>query len=132
LSLGAAGIQMGTRFVCANECTVHKNYKDAIIKAKDRSAVVTGRSTGHPVRVLKNKLAHEFEILEKKGATVAELEALGAGKLRAAVVDGDVEYGSLMSGQIAGMINDVKPASAIILDIITEAKNLLHKMSSTL
>lgn len=131
LSLGALGVQMGTRFVCASECTAHDNYKNAIIKAKDRSAVVTGNNTGHPVRAIKNKLTHQFEILEKNGASLEELEALGTGKLRAAVVDGDVEYGSVMAGQIAGMINDIKPAYQIIDDIINEAKNLLKTMSNT-
>jgi enoyl-[acyl-carrier protein] reductase II len=130
LSLGAKGIQMGTRFVCATECTVHDNYKNAILKAKDRSTVVTGRPTGHPVRVLKNKLSHQFETLESQGADIKELEALGTGRLRAAVVDGDVDNGSVMAGQIAGMVNDVKPAAEIIEDLVNEAKQVLDNMAN--
>lgn len=130
LSLGAKGIQMGTRFVCATECTVHDNYKSAILKAKDRSTVVTGRPTGHPVRVLKNKLSHQFETLESQGADIKELEALGTGRLRAAVVDGDVDNGSVMAGQIAGMVNDVKPAAEIIEGLVNEAKQVLDNMAN--
>jgi len=130
LSLGAKGVQMGTRFVCAKECIVHDNYKNAIVKAKDRSTVVTGRPTGHPVRVLKNKLSHQFEALENQGADIKELEALGAGRLRAAVVDGDVENGSVMAGQIAGMVNDIKPAAEIMEDMLHEARQVLDSMSN--
>jgi len=131
LSLGASGVQIGTRFVCAKECTVHENYKKSIIKAKDRSTVVTGRTTGHPVRALRNKLTHKFELLEQNRASAKELEALGVGRLRSAVIDGDVEYGSVMSGQIAGLIDDIKPASEIIEDIIQEAQTILQKLYNT-
>ena len=89
-ALGAEGVQVGTRFICCEESTVHRAYKEAVLNARDRSNVVTGRFTGHPVRCLKNKLTSKFEELEKSGATVEEYERLGAGKLRAAVVDGDV------------------------------------------
>ncbi|HHW02908.1 MAG TPA: enoyl-[acyl-carrier-protein] reductase FabK [Thermoanaerobacterales bacterium] len=130
LALGAKGIQMGTRFVCASECTVHENYKNAIIKAKDRSTVVTGRPTGHPVRVLKNKLSHQFEALESRGADIKELEALGTGRLKAAVLYGDVDNGSVMAGQIAGMVNDVKPAAKIIEDLLNEARKVLSDMAN--
>ncbi|MDI3482062.1 MAG: enoyl-[acyl-carrier protein] reductase [Tepidanaerobacteraceae bacterium] len=130
LSLGAKGVQMGTRFICAKECTVHNNYKNAIIKAKDRSTVVTGKPTGHPVRVLKNKLSHQFEILESRRADIKDLEALGTGRLRAAVVEGDVENGSVMAGQIAGMINDIKPAAEIIKELMNEAKQVLDSISN--
>jgi len=119
--LGASGVQIGTRFVCSTECTAHPRYKEYILKAKDRDAVVTGRSTGHPVRSLKNKLTREFEKLEQMGASKEQLEKLGEGKLRAAVVDGDVEYGSVMAGQIAGLINDIKPVKEIIEDIMKQA-----------
>jgi len=125
LALGAAGVQMGTRFVCSEECTVHKNYKLAIVSAKDRDAVATGRTTGHPVRCLKNKLTREFDKLESTGASKEELEKLGVGKLKAAVVDGDVNMGSLMAGQIAGMIKDIKPCRDIIEDIIKDAQKVL-------
>ncbi|MBC7326296.1 MAG: DUF561 domain-containing protein, partial [Moorella sp. (in: Bacteria)] len=100
LCLGAAGVQMGTRFMCASECTIHPRIKEMIIKAKDRDTVVTGRSTGHPVRVLRNKLARQFEELEARCAPVEELEKLGVGRLRAAMQEGDTEYGSVMAGQV--------------------------------
>lgn len=93
LALGAKGVQLGTVFVCAEECTAHINYKNAIIKAGDRGTVVTGRATGHPVRIIKNKLAREFEKLEKMNAAAEEYEKLGVGRLRAAVVDGDADHG---------------------------------------
>lgn len=125
LALGAQGIQMGTIFVCAAECTAHENYKHAIIKAGDRGTVVTGRVTGHPVRILKNKLAREFDKLEKANIGAEEYEKLGVGKLKAAVVDGDAEYGSVMAGQISGMVKEIKPAKDIIEDIVKEAYKAL-------
>lgn len=128
LALGAQGVQVGTRFVCAAECTAHPRYKEAIINAGDRDAIVTGRPTGHPVRVLKNKLTAQYEHLEQANAPVEELEALGIGRLRAAVVDGDVEYGSVMAGQIAGLINDIKPAAQIIQDIISNAADAVRNI----
>ncbi|MFY9311739.1 MAG: enoyl-[acyl-carrier-protein] reductase FabK [Tepidanaerobacteraceae bacterium] len=130
LALGAKGVQMGTRFVCARECTAHEKFKEAIITAKDRSTIVTGKTTGHPVRVIKNKLSLKFEELEQKQASVFELEALGQGKLRLAVVDGDVENGSVMAGQVSGMIKEVKSAENIIQDIIKGAAKLLNSLSS--
>ena len=102
-ALGAEGVQIGTRFLVAKECTVHQNYKNKVLKAKDIDTEVTGRSTGHPVRVLRNKLAREFNKLEKEGAPVEDIEKLGEGALRKAVKDGDVDYGSVMAGQIAGL-----------------------------
>ena len=117
-SLGACAIQMGSRFVVSEECIAHPNYKQFVLKARDRSTVVTGRSTGAPVRVLANKLTKEFERLEKEGAPVEELEKLGTGRLRMATHDGDVEKGSVMIGQIAGMLNDIKPVQQIIEDIV--------------
>ena len=120
-ALGAEGVQIGTRFVCAAESNAHLNYKEKIIKANDRSTVVTGRSLGHPVRVLKNKLAKRFEELEKQGAPAAELEALGAGKLRLAVVEGDIEWGSFMAGQSAGLVKAIQPVASVIEDIIQDA-----------
>lgn len=130
LALGAKGVQMGTRFVCARECTAHEKFKEAIITAKDRSTIVTGKTTGHPVRVIKNKLSLKFEELEQKQASVFELEALGQGKLRLAVVDGDVENGSVMAGQVSGMIKEVISAENIIQDIIKGASKLLNSLSS--
>lgn len=125
LALGAQGVQMGTVFVCATECTAHENYKQSIIKSGDRGTVVTGRATGHPVRIMKNKLAREFEKLEKINATAEEYEKLGAGRLKDAVVDGDVNMGSVMAGQISGLVNEIKPAKAILDDIIREADEAL-------
>lgn len=124
LCLGAKGVQIGTRFVCAKECTAHINYKNAIISAKDRETVLTGYH-GHYVRVLKNKLSKEFERLSQIHAPEEELEKLGAGRLRAAVVDGDVEMGSVMSGQVAAMVNKIQPAHEIIEEIIHDAKIVL-------
>lgn len=103
-ALGAEGVQVGTKFLVADECNVHDNYKEAIIKAKDRSTVATGNYTGHPVRVINNKLAKEMLEMEKHGASVEELEKLGTGKLRLAAVEGDVKEGSVMSGQVASMV----------------------------
>jgi len=120
LALGAQGVQIGTRFVASVECTAHDNYKEAVIRAKERSTVLTGMTTGHPVRVIANKLTREYLELERNGASVEELERLGAGKLKAAVRDGDVERGSIMSGQIAGMVREVKPVAAIIEEIVSE------------
>ncbi|MDI6709185.1 MAG: enoyl-[acyl-carrier-protein] reductase FabK [Thermoanaerobacterales bacterium] len=127
-ALGAVGVQMGTRFVCAEECTVHPNVKAAIVKARDRDTVVTGRPTGHPVRCLYNKLTRQFEALEASCAPPEELEKLGTGRLRAAMVEGDVEYGSVMSGQIAGLVTEVKPAKDIIRDIIAEAAEVMRRL----
>lgn len=127
-ALGAEGVQVGTRFVCAAESNVHINYKEKILKAGDRATVVTGRSLGHPVRVLRNKLSKAFEELEKNGAPAEELERLGTGKLRLAVVEGDVEWGSLMAGQSAGQIKAIEPASDIINDLITGAIAEIEKL----
>lgn len=126
LALGAAGAQIGTRFVCSEECTASDNFKKAIVGAGDRDAVVTGRSTGHPVRNLKNKLTRKINKLEKKGADSEEIQKIGEGKLRDAVVDGDVNEGSVMAGQIAGLISDIKPAKEIIEEIISEAETVIN------
>ncbi|MEG6615280.1 enoyl-[acyl-carrier-protein] reductase FabK [Peptococcaceae bacterium 1198_IL3148] len=129
LALGAVGVQMGTRFMCATECVIHDNVKQVLLKAKDRDTVVTGRSTGHPVRVLKNKLTKRFMELESLGTSPEELEKLGVGKLRAAMVDGDVEYGSVMAGQVSSMIKQIQPAQEIIDDIIGGAEKTLKLLS---
>lgn len=129
LALGACGVQMGTRFICAKECKVHPNYKKAIIAARDRSTVVTGRTTGHPVRVIENALAREFLEAEARGASKEELEALGAGRLRAAVIDGDIEHGSVMAGQIAAMVKKEETAAEIIQDVMTGAEKVLARLS---
>ena len=129
-ALGAEGVQIGTKFIVADECNVHDNYKEAIIKAKDRSTVATGNYTGHPVRVINNKLAKEMLEMEKHGATVEELEKLGTGKLRLAAVDGDVKEGSVMSGQVASMVTKREPVKDIIeglmRDLETAEKDLFN------
>ncbi len=132
LSLGAVGIQMGTRFICAAECTANPAYKQAVVNAKDRDTVVTGASTGHPVRVLDNKLARQFAEAEKAGASPEDLEKLGAGRLRAAVVDGDVENGSVMAGQIAAMVSKVETCEEIICDVMTTAEETLARLKRCL
>lgn len=113
-ALGADGIQVGTRFICSDECIAHENYKNAVLKAKDRDAVVTGRSTGAPVRALKNKLTKEYQKLEKENAPFEEIEKLGVGGLRRAFEEGDVETGSLMAGQSAAMVHKIEPCADII------------------
>ncbi len=128
LALGAVGVQMGTRFMSAAECVIHDNVKQTLIKAKDRDTVVTGRSTGHPVRVIKNKLAKKFIELESLGTAADQLEKLGVGKLRAAMVEGDIEYGSIMAGQVSAMIKKIEPAKEIIKDIIDGAEQVLNNL----
>lgn len=125
--LGAEAVQVGTRFLTANECTVHPNYKQKVLSAKDIDTVVTGRCTGHPVRILKNKLSRKFLELEASGASVPELEQLGAGALARAVVEGDMEFGSVMAGQVAAMINKEQSCKEIIEEMLREAQQLLSR-----
>ncbi len=129
LALGAEGVQIGTRFVCASECTVHSAWKEAFLKAKDRNTVVTGRPTGHPVRVLKNKLSKEFERLEDARAPIEEYEKLGEGRLKEAAINGDIDFGSVMAGQIVGMVNEILPAREIIERIMTDAEKVMNRLS---
>lgn len=124
--LGAKGVQIGTRFLAAEECTVHPEYKRMIIKAKDIDTTVTGRSTGHPVRVIKNQLAREILSMEKKDVPVEEMEAMLSGSLRLAAKDGDVKKGSVMAGQVAGLVKEEQPAKEIITGIFNEAETLLR------
>ena len=124
--LGASGVQVGTRFLVAEECTIHENYKNAVLKAKDIDTVVTGRVTGHPVQVLKNKLANEFLKLERQNADIEEIEALGRGALAKAVKEGDADWGSLMSGQIAGMVNKKQTASEIIEEMFAQYNEIIN------
>ena len=128
--LGACGVQVGTRFLVAKECTVHKNYKNKIIEAKDIDTVVTGRPTGHPVRVLRNKLTRQFALLEKNNAPLSEYEALGRGCLPKAVKDGDVDFGSVMSGQIAGLVKKEETAEEIIKSMCCQAECIINKAGS--
>ena len=125
--LGAQGVQMGTRFVVAKESIVHDNYKQKVIKARDIDSEVTGMSTGHPVRQIRNKMTREYLKLEKEGATFEELEYLTLGSLRKAVMEGDVVNGTLMAGQCAGMVTKEQTCRQIIQEIIQEASALLNK-----
>jgi enoyl-[acyl-carrier protein] reductase II len=129
LVLGAAGVQIGTRFVASIECTAHPKYKEAIIKAKERSTVVTGRTTGHPVRVIGNQLTRELDALEAQGASIEELDRVGAGSLRAAARDGDVKRGSVMVGQIAGIIDEVKSVEQIMQEIVNEVPSIVDRLN---
>ena len=122
LMLGAEAVQMGTRFVVAEESIVHENYKKKVIKASDIDSEITGASTGHPVRCLRNKMTRQYLELEKSGADFMELEKLTLGSLRNAVMDGDVVNGTVMAGQIAGLIKEEKRCKEILEEIITEAK----------
>ena len=123
--LGAEAVQMGTCFVPSKESQVHDNYKKAIIKAKDIDSKVTGRSTGHPVRSLRNQMTKEYLKLEKEGASFEELELLTLGGLRKAVVEGDVVHGSMMAGQIAGLVKEEKTCAQIVHSVTEEAEELL-------
>lgn len=125
LMLGASGVQVGTRFLVCDECTVHENYKQMVIKARDIDTLVTGRSGGHPVRTLKNKLARHLIDLEKQGATFEEMELIMVGSLRRAVRDGNLEEGSFMAGQSAGLICKRQPAAVMIREMFGEAAALL-------
>ena len=122
LMLGAEAVQMGTRFVVAEESIVHENYKKKVIKASDIDSEITGASTGHPVRCLRNKMTRQYLELEKSGADFMELEKLTLGSLRNAVMDGDVVNGTVMAGQIAGLIKEENSCKEILEKIITEAK----------
>jgi len=128
-ALGAEGVQVGTRFMCAEECTIHPDVKAQVIKAKDRDTVVTGRSTGHPVRVLRNKLSKQIEALDKENKT-DEIEALGSGKLALAMRTGDVQMGSLMAGQIAAMVCEIQPAAEIVAEMMSEAESVLTRLGT--
>ena len=125
--LGAEGVQMGTRFVTAKESNAHQAYKDEILNARDSSTVVTGRSTGHSVRVIKNKLTRQMLQMEKRGVDPEEIVKLGVGALRSAVVDGNVETGSVMSGQIAGLVKKEQTAKEIIEDIMSDAADVFRR-----
>lgn len=125
MMLGAEAVQMGTRFCVSNECTIHENYKERILKAKDIDSEVTGRSHGHPVRGLRNKMTREYLKLENAGATFEELEKLTLGGLRKAVIEGDTDNGSVLAGQIAGMVNKRQSCQEIIDEIMDEAEVLL-------
>lgn len=123
--LGAEAIQMGTRFCVADECVIHDKYKDRILKAKDIDSEVTGRSHGHPVRGLRNKMTREYLKLEAEGASFEQLENLTLGGLRKAVVEGDTDNGSVLAGQIAGMITKRQSCQEIVDEVMDQAERLL-------
>ena len=124
--LGARGVQVGTRFLCANECQVHPNYKKKILAARDIDTVVTGKRLGHPVRCLKNPFARSFGQMEYDSTiTNEEIEKFGAGSLRKAAVEGDMENGSIMAGQIAALVKEEQPAARIIREMFAQAEQLL-------
>ena len=118
MMLGADAVQIGTRFLVADECQIHENYKEKVIKAKDIDTVVTGRSTGHPVRQLRNSMTKKYLKMEEERVSFEELESLTVGSLRNAVKDGDVQNGSFMSGQIAGLVKKKQSCKEIIDEII--------------
>lgn len=126
--LGACGVQMGTRFLVSDECNVHDNYKEKILNARDIDSEITGTSTSHPVRVLRNKLTREYIKLEKSNADSSEIEALGKGALRKAVIDGDVENGSVMAGQIAGLVKEKQSCKEIINELVYEFEETLRRI----
>ncbi len=129
--LGSKGVQIGTRFLVAKECNIHENYKAKVLKASDIDTVASGQITGHPVRVLRNKFSREFEKIEKveygkEKPNLEMIEKFGVGSLRRAVVEGDVNEGSFMCGQIAGLVKEEQTSKEIIEDIYNEFKNLLN------
>lgn len=125
--LGAEAVQMGTRFLVAKECVVHQNYKDRVLKAKDIDSEVTGRKHGHPVRCLRNQMTREYLKLENEGKSFEELEYLTLGTLRKAVQEGDVKYGTVMAGQIAGMVSKEQTCQEMIEEMMDQAKKLLGR-----
>ena len=127
LALGASGVQVGTCLLASEECPIHENYKQAVLKAKDSDTTVTGRSIGGPVRVLKNKMAREYLALEKRGASLEELETVTLGGLRRAVLEGDVDHGSVMMGQVAGMVREVRPLRQIFEELMSGGRAVLER-----
>ena len=125
--LGAEAVQMGTRFLVAKECTVHQNYKDRVLKAQDIDSTVTGRTHGHPVRCLRNQMTREYVKLENEGKSFEELEYLTLGTLRKAVQEGDVTNGTVMAGQIAGMVSKEQTCKEMIDEMMAQAETLLGR-----
>ncbi len=125
IALGAQGVQMGTRFVCSDECIAHPKYKERILKANDRSTVVIRQTTGHPMRCLQNKLTRQLRALEKAGASEKELDLFSRGRVYLGLIEGDIDEGSLIAGQIAGLIKKIKPVRVIIEEMITEAEAII-------
>ncbi|NCC79277.1 MAG: enoyl-[acyl-carrier-protein] reductase FabK [Clostridia bacterium] len=126
-TLGAEGVQLGTYFIPAEECRAHENYKNLVLEASDIDVTVTGRFTGHPVQVLRNKLTRKLDALEKSGGSMEEFEALGRGSLYQSVILGDLEKGSFMSGQIAGLVNRTGTCSELIEALLTDSRYISYK-----
>ncbi|UCC90393.1 MAG: enoyl-[acyl-carrier-protein] reductase FabK [Dehalococcoidia bacterium] len=131
LALGAQGVQMGTRFVCSQECIAHPAYKQAIVDASDRSTIISGQSTGYPLRSLENKLTREFLEKEKSGISMEELMEFGVGKVRLGLIEGDLENGTLLAGQIAGMIKEIKPVKVIMEEMVAEAEAIITQLRNS-
>lgn len=128
LALGAQGVQMGTRFICAQECNVHPRYQERVIKAGDRDTVVCGLSTNHPVRAIHNRFTREYLKREFSGCSREELEMLGKGRYSRAAFDGDVIEGSVLAGQICGLVKKVEPAAAIVNEVIADALRVKQQL----
>jgi len=131
LTLGAQGVQMGTRFACSQECIAHPAYKQAIVDASDRSTIISGQSTGYSVRSLENKLTREFIDKEKSGVSIEQIIEFGVGRVRMGLIEGDLEGGTLLAGQISGMIKEVKPVKVIIEEIVAEAEAIITRLKNS-
>lgn len=129
LALGACGVQVGTCLLTSTECPIHENYKDALLKARDSDTIVTGRLGGTPVRVLKNRMSREYVRQEKAGADKATLEQFTLGSLRKAVFDGDTVNGSLMAGQAAGLLHEVRPVAQILDEMVSGARQCIAALT---
>lgn len=129
LALGACGVQVGTCLLASTECPIHENYKAALLKARDSDTIVTGRISGTPVRVLKNRMSREYVRQEKAGADKMALEQFTLGSLRKAVFDGDTANGSLMAGQAAGMLHEIRPVAEILDDMVSGARHRLKELT---
>ena len=127
-ALGAEGVQIGTVLLATNECPIHENYKQAVIKAKDNDTIVTGRIAGTPVRIIKNSMAREYVKREKEGADKMELEQYTLGSLRRAVFDGDTQTGSLMAGQVCGLVKEVKSIKEVLEEMVAKADEVMKNL----
>ena len=125
LALGAQGVQMGTRFVCSEECIAHPGYKQKILQAHERSTVASGQSTGHPLRCLQNRLTRQFQEMEKAGVSKEELESFGMNRYYQGAIEGNLDDGSLIAGQVAGLIKEIKPVRVIIDEMVAEAEAII-------
>lgn len=132
LALGAQGVQVGTRFICSTECDVHPDYQQKVIKGKDRDTEVCGVTTGHPVRALHNQFTRYYLQCERQGMSKEELEELGRGKYKAAAIHGDIQQGTVLCGQICGLVDQIQPAAQIVKDIIQDACRVKKKVGGIL